>query len=156
MGIAATIGQACAAAHIGYDVRTHAPSLFSQQTAQAAHVPGDKLAKAILFEDQAGAVMAVVPATHRLEIDTVNDLLGRNLKLMEEERLAEMFADCELGAVPPIGPAYNLQTVMDDCLAGLDEVWFEGGDHENIVHMAGPDFMRLMRDAKLGRISHHC
>lgn len=155
MSVATTVTRACEGAGIKFDVQHHAHTAYSQATAHEAHVPGDRVAKAVLLQDENGPVMAVLPATHRLDMDLVSELLGRQLELMKEQRLSRVFDDCEPGAVPATGPAYDVATVVSDVLADEAEVWFEGGDHENLVHVLGADFRHLMKDAKLGRISHH-
>ena len=45
--------------------------------------------------------------------------------------------------------------VLDDSLAGLDEVFFEGGDHRTLVKVSGEQFQRLMSGARHGRFSTH-
>ena len=37
-----------------------------------------------------------------------------------------------------------MKTVIDNSRAGLDRVWFEGGDHRTLISVAGADFDRLM------------
>jgi Ala-tRNA(Pro) deacylase len=61
---------------------------------------------------------------------------------------ARLFADCDRGAVPPVGEAYGIPTVWDDSLGDLPDVYFEGGDHRTLIHMSGPDFAELMRGAR--------
>jgi Ala-tRNA(Pro) deacylase len=43
--------------------------------------------------------------------------------------------------------------VYDDALAGAPEVWFEAGDHEDVVHLRGRDFLRLLEGSLHGRFS---
>ena len=109
----------------------------------------------LLLQDARGPVMAVLPATHALDVKRVSELLGRDLELMAEQRLSTLFEDCEPGAVPATGPAYQVPTVVSEVLVDEREIWFEAGDHENLVHVLGADFRHLMKDAKLGHISHH-
>jgi Ala-tRNA(Pro) deacylase len=100
-------------------------------------------------------VLAVVPSTHRVEFDTLHDMLDRRLSLATESEVAVLFDDCDLGAVPPVGSAYDLEVVLDDSLTGQPEIYFEGGDHRSLVHLKGGDFDTLMKDAQHGRFSHH-
>ncbi len=74
--------------------------------------------------------------------------LGRDgLQLAGEAELKEKFADCALGAVPPLGSAYGLPVVVDVGLAAQPEVYFEAGDHEHVVHVTRSEFQRLLPDA---------
>jgi len=132
---------------IHYDVDRHPHTYTSMHTAEAAHVSGHQLAKAVLLRDSAGYLLAVVPATQRIRINKLHEELGRNLEPATEAELEYVFADCEKGAVPAVGPAYDLQTVVDPRLCEQTDVYFEGGDHEELVHMAGEDFQEALYGA---------
>ncbi len=137
-----------------YEVCTHPHSSTSAQTARVAHIPEHQLAKSVILEDDAGCVMAVVPADSRVRIGEVGRLLGRHdLHLANERRIAELFSDCEVGAVPAVGMAWGVETVVDDDLDENAEIYMEGGDHEALLRMSGEQFKALMRDAKHGRFS---
>ena len=60
-----------------------------------------------------------------------------------------------LGAVPPTGPAYDLETLVDEELDKQPEVYFESGDHRTLVHVTGDGFQRLMSEAQHTLFSHH-
>jgi Ala-tRNA(Pro) deacylase len=101
-----------------------------------------------LLKDSAGFLLAVVPATHRVRIGKLHEQFGRDLETASEAELEYVFSDCEKGAVPALGPAYDLQTVVDPWLCEQPDVYFEGGDHEELVHLAGEDFAELLEDAE--------
>lgn len=155
MSIARRVQEELSEQGFEYEVITHEPTAHSQQTAESAHVPGDKLAKGVVVKDEQGPMLAVIPATHSLDVERLNELTGRHLALMPESELARLFADCELGAIPAAGSAYGLQTVTDTDLLDQDEVWFEGGDHQSLLHVTGQTFRRMMRKGGSGPISHH-
>lgn len=135
--------------HIRYDVCSHPVSHSSAETARAAHVPAHCLAKSVVLEDSQGCVMAVLPADARVEIEALGRSLGRSsLHLMPESRLNELFADCEPGAVPAVGMAWGIETVVDERLDRQPEIWFEGGDHRQLLHLQREQFLSLMHDAR--------
>lgn len=155
MTVARTVQEELTAQGFDFEIVTHPPTTHSQQTAESAHIPGDKLAKGVLVSDDRGPVLAVIPATHSLDVGRLNELLGRRLSLMPEEELSRVFDDCSLGAVPATGTAYDVLTVTDTTLLNQDEIWFEGGDHESLLHVSGEAFRHLMRNTGSGPISHH-
>lgn len=137
-----------------YEVCAHDNSHTSSQTARLAHIPEHQLAKSVILEDDAGVVMAVVPADSRVRIGELARMLGRHdLHLADERRIAQVFSDCELGAVPALGMAWDVETVVDDDLEGIGEVYLEGGDHKTLVRMTGDQFNALMQGARHG---HFC
>ena len=155
MAIAITLKDYLDSSGTLYDVVPHTYTTSSMSIAEAAHIPGDKLVKSVLLEDENGYVLAVIPATHHLDLDRVSELLNRRLELATEDELGNVFTDCDLGAIPPVGNAYGLNVIMDQSLKDCDEVYFEAGDHIELVHMNTDAFMKLMKRASVTRISHH-
>jgi Ala-tRNA(Pro) deacylase len=153
MSIATSVDDYLARSGVRYDVVAHDRTSNSSQSAQAAHVPGSQLAKCVMLHDDTGYLMAVLPSTHQVDFDALDVQLGRKLMLAREDELPAMFRDCEPGAIPPFGQAYGIQVVVDDDLLQADDVYFEGGDHRALVHVTGTDFLQLMGDAPLLRIS---
>ena len=143
--------------NVRYEVVTHPHSSYSMETAEMAHVPGDALAKGVLVVDEAGYLLMVLPADYEIELETLHKMLQQEVGLVKEATLAEVFDDCELGAVPPIGMAYGIKTIWDpkSSLGKQDEVYFEAGDHDSLVRVSGEQFHELMADAERGEFSHH-
>jgi Ala-tRNA(Pro) deacylase len=140
-----------------YQVIAHPHSEYSMETAEKAHIHGDALAKGVLVKDDNDFLMVVLPADYVVELGSLHKLLGREVAMVDEATLGEVFSDCELGAVPPIGMAYGLKTIWDprSSLGKEDEVFFEAGDHQNLVRVSGVQFHELMAPAERGRFSHH-
>jgi len=101
-----------------------------------------------VLEDDTHAVMAVLPASRRLELRELQASDGHDLRLASEAELKYLFKDCEPGAVPPLGIAYGIETIWDDSLMEQPETYFEAGDHETLVHMKTRDFIGLMKGAR--------
>jgi Ala-tRNA(Pro) deacylase len=139
---------------IAYDTVAHHRTATTSQSAQAAHVPGSRLAKSVVVHHETGYVLAVVPSTHRIELSTLQDVMDKRLGLASEEEVSSLFADCDIGAVPPIGSAYDVPMIVDESLGDSGDVYFEAGDHKTLVHVSGPDFRSLMKDARVARFSH--
>ncbi len=155
MSIAKRVKDFLEAAGVRYKAVAHARSASSSETAQAAHVPGDQLAKSVVVHHEKGYVVAVVPSSHRVDLQRLQDLIERRMGLATEREIRQLFYDCDTGAVPPIGEAYGLKTLVDSSLDGQDDIWFEGGDHETLVQVSGRDFDRLMRDCQHASFSRH-
>jgi len=155
MATAITLAQYLTNQGAEYDVRAHAPTVSSMRTAEACHVSAECLAKAVVLKDETGYLMAVLPASHNLRLEDIEMQLNRSVRLAFEEEIERLFPDCVRGAVPPVGAAYGLATIVDDAIIDNFDVYFEGGDHATLVHMSGADFDRLMADAHHGRFSAH-
>ena len=154
MGIAARLENHLKAKGLPYDIVRHSYAATASECAEAAHVPGDHLAKSVLIHMEEGPMMAVVPSNHMIDLNALQSMMHRRLGLASEMEMQELFGDCDFGAAPPVGQAYDVPTIVDDSLTGLDKVWLEAGDHKTLVDMTGKDFDRLMRNQQHGTFSH--
>ncbi len=150
MTMAATVKRYLDDHHIAYDLTTHLRTGSSLRTATVASISPHRLAKAVVLEDGDEYLMAVLPADRRVQLGTLRTQLGRNVGLATERDVAARFPDCALGAVPPLGPAYGMQTIVDDELDREPEVYLEAGDHEALMRLSHDDFHRLMQPALHG------
>ena len=132
---------------------THPHTSTSLETAHAAHVPGDRIAKSVVLEDERGYLMAILPASHRVSLDALERQLHRKLALASEAELTGLFEDCEIGAVPPVADPYGMPAVIDDRLWNLPDVYFEAGDHEDLIHLSGEAFQEIQVHAQHGSFS---
>lgn len=148
MGIAMKLSDYLKANDVQFEVVKHPHSGSSLQSAKASDVPARCLAKAVVLEDGAHAVMAVLPASRRLELRELRASSGPALHLATETKLKYLFNDCEPGAVPPVGAVYGIETIWDDSLMQQPEIYFEAGDHETLVHMKTRDFIGLLKGAR--------
>ena len=139
---------------VDYDTIGHPHCFTSGESAEQAHLPRGRVAKGVLFCDEDDYVLAVVPASARVDQKALRAILGqKHLELADEDEVALLFPDCELGAIPVVGQAFGVGTVVYDSLLEQDDVYFEGGDHEHLVHVSGQAFQRLMAGAPHGNIS---
>ncbi len=154
MGVSVTLKRYLNKNGIDYEVLSHQRTASSLATAHAANVPAGSLAKSVILEDDSGFLMAVVPANSRLKLGQVHRLLQRPLGLASEQTLVTLFQDCEAGAVPAVGGAYGIEVLVDDRLVGQSDVYIEGGDHRDLLHVTNREFRRLLANARHGNISH--
>ena len=133
---------------ISYEVIPHRITTTSVSTAQSAHIDARQVAKPVVFEDEFGYLMAIVPANQHVRIGVLNKILNRHMGLATEQELCDLFSDCSLGAIPPLAPAYDMQCIVDDQLLQCKDIYFESGNHKELIHITGEDFQRLMKDVK--------
>jgi Ala-tRNA(Pro) deacylase len=155
MPVAATLKAYLDQRGVTYDVVTHPPAGSSLRTAEAAHIPGHRLAKAVVVGDEQGHLVVVVPSTHQVDLGGLHRQLGRRLGLATESELAGLFPDCEPGAVPAVGAAYGIETCWDSVLLAEPELYLEGGDHQTLVRLQHAALPGLQRDIQSGWFSHH-
>jgi Ala-tRNA(Pro) deacylase len=137
--------------HVPFERLHHRPAYTANHVAQELHVPGKEMAKTVLLRVGEEYALAVLPATHRVDLDLVRRDLGANwVGLATEAEMEQLFPDCERGAMPPFGSLYRVPTIVDESLAEDDEIVFEGQTHEDAIRMKYRDYF----DAEHPRVGH--
>lgn len=155
MAVAETVKRFLDQQAIDYELVPHPHTGSSHETAEAAHVPEDHIAKGVVVKDQIGYALVVIPADNRVELEHLRKELNRDLHLASEPEIGKLFSDCEIGAVPPLGIAYGVETFLDDSLTSLANLYFEAGDHDQLIHVNADDFATLLAGVRHGHYSHH-
>jgi Ala-tRNA(Pro) deacylase len=148
MSIANRVQDYIADSSVAWDPVAHRPGASCLEAARLAHVPAERVAKAVVLKDAAGYVVAVIPGDAHLDMARLRQALGRDLELAPESEAARLFPDCALGAVPPFGSAYGIPTFWATSLGEAPDIYFEAGDKRTLVHMFGMEFGELMRAAR--------
>lgn len=131
----------------------HSPAYTAQEVAHAAHVRGREFAKTVMVKLDGALAMAVIPATHRLDLDALRRRTGAGrVGFATETEFWGRFPECELGAMPPFGNLYDLPVYEAEELAADEEIAFNAGSHREILRMRHADYLKLVRP-EVGRIS---
>lgn len=129
---------------VGYEKHTHSVTYTAQGLANAEHVSGYMVAKPVVVRGTAGFTMCALAAPERLDLDRVAEVLREpEVRLATEAEMAALFPDCELGAEPPVGLLYGLNTIMDSRLMDDDYLVMQAGRHTEAVRMRRDDYERL-------------
>ncbi|ADC71861.1 YbaK/prolyl-tRNA synthetase associated region [Thioalkalivibrio sp. K90mix] len=155
MGIARTLSDYLAAQGVSFELVRHPYASSATRTAEAAHVPGDRLAKAVLVEDAGHYMLAILPASRRLHLGQLHHLIGEHVGLATEQEVAERFPDCALGAIPALAAPYGLEPILDEHAPTEGDVYLEGGDHETLVKLPALAWRDLLGAARHGLFSRH-
>jgi Ala-tRNA(Pro) deacylase len=155
MPIAETVRNYLVKHKVEFEPVPHPKTFSSRETANAAHVREDHIAKAVLVKDRAGFALVVIPGGYWVKLQALNNETDREFMLAEEAEADKLFSDCQSGAIPPLGPAYGIETFVDEDLMSLANVYFEGGDHTHVVQVSGKAFHELLKGARHGHYSHN-
>ncbi len=132
--------------NIEYVTISHSPAYTAQRIAELTHTPGKELAKTVIVKLDDRFAMAVVPASHRVDIDYLKRGVHANrVTLATEAEFADLFPDCELGAMPPFGNLYDMDVYVAEALTEDTEIAFNAGSHTELVRLAYEDFARLVK-----------
>lgn len=131
--------------HVTYRTMKHAEAYTAQEEAAAAHVSGYEWAKTVAVYLDDDPALAVLPATHHVDPERLARAAGaERIRLAGEPELAELFPDCEVGAMPPFGALWDVPVYLDRALEGVERVAFHAGSHDEAVEMEYAEFARLL------------
>lgn len=134
---------------VKYVTIDHSPAFSAQEVARSAHVQARVVVKPVIVNADGKPAMVAVAASQRVNLRRVREALdARQVELVSENDFAELFRDCDLGAMPPFGNLYGMPVIIDPLLCRDQEIVFNGGDHLTVVRMAFEDYDRLVRPVK--------
>ena len=131
--------------HVPYQHHVHSTTFTAQQLAAAERISGTLVAKTVVVKADDQFLMAVLPATAKVDTAALKGALkARELELATEREFQELFPDSDVGAMPPFGNLYELPVCAEESLARAEEIVFNAGTHEDAIRMRYSDFSRLV------------
>lgn len=122
---------------VNHEIVPHEPTMTATAEARASSMPADRTAKTIVLGDHGTYVLAVIPASERLDLDKVRALLGagESLHLASKVEMSEAFPEFEVGAVPPVSSTLIAAEVVDRGLTKTERILCGGGDHRHSIYI---------------------
>jgi Ala-tRNA(Pro) deacylase len=130
---------------VRYVTVRHSPAFTAQEVAASAHISGYEMAKTVVLKVDGALAIAVLPAPLHVDIGHLKEITGAgSVELATESEFKALFPDCELGAMPPFGRLYGMETYVAARLAEDEYIAFNAGTHTELIRMRFRDFERLM------------
>jgi len=138
---------------VPYELLEHPRTERAVEEAAALGLNPLDVAKTIVVSTGERNVRVVLPASERIDMHKLRELLdgGKKLHLLSEDELAEAYPEFELGAVPPIGGPDD-EVIIDHRVVARREVVFEAGRHDCSVKLETSDLVSLAG----GRVADVC
>ena len=129
-----------------YSLLSHPTAYTAQEEAAAAHVPGQEWAKTVVCFADDQPILAVLPAPFAVDLNRLQQTAhAASIRLANEGEFARLYQDCELGAMPPLGPLYGQRVFVDKRLTTDPQVSFTAGSHHDAIRMSYREFERLVQ-----------
>ncbi|MEX0720172.1 MAG: YbaK/EbsC family protein [Balneolaceae bacterium] len=127
-----------------YIILKHSPAYTAQEVAASAHIPGKEMVKTVIVKADGDFKMVVLPSTHNVDFDSIRVAMDADeVELASEQEFENKFPDCELGAMPPFGNLYDMDTLVAEALTEDEEIAFNAGTHKELVKMSYSDYEEL-------------
>jgi prolyl-tRNA editing enzyme YbaK/EbsC (Cys-tRNA(Pro) deacylase) len=126
-----------------FRVLEHEPVFTSEEAARVRGTPIEAGAKALVLQTGERPVHVVLPGNRRVDNARLRAVLGtRTLRFATADELLAL-TGCAPGAVPPFGNLFGLDVLVDEELAGREEIAFNAGSNAVSIAMRCEDFLRL-------------
>jgi len=130
---------------IAYEELHHPDVYTAQEVAQREHVSGHRVAKVVCVMVDGDPVELVLPASRRVDLGWVKQLLGgRETRLATENELAQFFTDCEPGAIPALRHWGGVDVIMDANLQVKGDILIQAGTHRDAIRMRFDDWFGMV------------
>jgi Ala-tRNA(Pro) deacylase len=144
MSVATKLKEYLDSNKVQYDVLTHEIAYTAQDTAAAAHVSGQELAKSVVVSADERFVLAILPAPLKVDLERLKQILqARDVRLAHESEFSSLFPGCDRGAMPPFGNLYGIDIYVDESLTRDEDIVFNACTHVDAIRMKYRDFERL-------------
>ena len=131
--------------NIKYVIIQHSIAYTTPEIAALAHIPGKELAKTVIIKIDGKMAMAVLPASYRVDFDSLKKALGaKKIEMATEKEFENIFSDCETGAMPPFGNLYDMDVYVAESLTEDNEITFNACSHRELIKLAYKDFENLV------------
>ena len=122
----------------------HPIAYSSQKTAAYAHVSGKEFAKTVMVRIDGQLCMVVIPAANQIDLNMLREATGaKDVRIAKESEFKDLFPDCEVGAMPPFGHLYGIQTFLSEKLSRDELIAFNAGSHNELIEMSFRDYSKI-------------
>ena len=130
---------------ISYECINHDQAYTAQGVAHIAHISGREIAKAVVLSVDGKLVMAVLPASEKINFNSLKGQLGAgSVDMVTEGVFKDRFPDCEVGAMPPFGNLYGMDVLVSKDLARDEYIAFNAGSHTSLIKMKYSDYEKAV------------
>jgi Ala-tRNA(Pro) deacylase len=130
---------------VDYEILHHPEAVTAQRIAQAEHVKGRRHAKIVMVKSGEQHLMTVLPADHQIDLKKLKKAVGKAVSLDTEQEFKPLFPDCAVGAMPPFGNLYGVQTYVDKSLSQEEYIVFEAGTHTDAIKLSYRDYEKIAK-----------
>jgi Ala-tRNA(Pro) deacylase len=142
--------------HVSYELVPHRHTETALAEAKALDVHPDQVAKTLILRTPFGYVRVVLRAVDRLDLEKARFALDTaDVELASELDLVGAYPEFELGAVPPVGGAYD-RVLVDQRVFDHAFVVFEAGTHDESIRLRTTELLSVAEAevADLAQDSH--
>ena len=123
---------------------SHSMAFTALEIAKSAHIPSKEMSKTVIVSVRDHPSMAISPSVQRFNLNILRDAFDTDqVELTGEDEFSTLFPDCEVGAMPPFGNLYGMETYVAESITEQEYIAFNAGSHSEIIKMLYHDYEKL-------------
>ena len=138
----------------------HAPSVIRllldklgvayREAAEHPRLSAASRVKAVLLDDEVGALLVLFPQSQLLDLNRLEELTGRKLTAVPLPRLKQMLDKHHLKALPGIPALTSSPCLYEASLLQVDHLLIDSGESGVLLEIPRDDFKRMLSKATAG------
>jgi Ala-tRNA(Pro) deacylase len=129
--------------HVSYELLPHRHTETAIAEAEALKVDPGEVGKTLILATPSGYARVVLRALDRLDLEKARHALGTaEIALADEVELVGAYPEFELGAVPPVGGAFD-RVLVDERVFANAFVVFEAGTHDESIRLRTVELLSI-------------
>lgn len=130
--------------NVKYVCIRHSMAFTALDIAKSAQISSKEMAKSLVVSVNGKSAITVVPAAYKIDLRLLQDAFDTDdVSLTGENQFARLFPDCEIGAMPPFGNLYDMDTYVAESMTEHNWIAFNAGSHSEIIRMPYKNFEAL-------------
>jgi Ala-tRNA(Pro) deacylase len=129
--------------HVSYELLPHRHTETAIAEAEALEIDPHQVGKTLILETPSGYARVLLRGVDRLDLEKARRALGTpHVELADEVELVGAYPEFELGAVPPVGGAFD-RVLVDERVFDYSFVVFEAGTHDESVRLRPGELLSI-------------
>ena len=153
MSVPASVKQLLDKQNISYDVTDSTVSPDAKTLWHDQHLRQTRGGKSLILEDDSGKVQVVIAADTLLDLNAVNQVLGRTLRATSTKDLNGFFEKHQLQSIPALPKLAGLTTIIDQSLLEPQSLYLDSGQEGQLILLHQEAFKAMIEDATIANIS---
>ncbi len=147
MPIPGSVKRLLKAQRVSYATTDTPDTIVDHPARYNQHLQQLSAATSVILEDQEGQLQALFSADCMLDLNKLNEALGRSLKAVSKQSLSELYERHQLDSLPALPKITGLPTVVDQNILSNDSITLESGGRDQLLQLDREQFKRILRDA---------
>lgn len=126
----------------GYKIINHKTVYTAYDTAQTLGVKLNEIAKTLVVKADRDYILAVVPASHRLDLGKLKKIAKAKKVEIAKENIMNKLFKIKPGAVTPFGAIYKVPVFVDKSFGRVKNIIAGAGTYRDSVTMTSKNFFK--------------